>query len=58
MNDDAERGISVIQIFNSILTVNEDQEQFLLHVVEQNTKLHSTDKSTVVREMSSWISRR
>ena len=39
INDAAERGISLIQNFNSVLTNQEKQKQFLLQVVERHTGL-------------------
>lgn len=38
VNDAAERGISLIQSFNGILTNQEEQKQYLLQVVEQHRK--------------------
>jgi len=36
VNDAAEHGILLVQIFNGILTNQEDQKQYLLQVVEQH----------------------
>jgi len=36
VNDCAERGVALMQNYNSILTKNEDQKQFLLQVVEEH----------------------
>ena len=38
VNDCAERGVALMQNYNSILTKNEDQKQFLLQVVEQHQR--------------------
>ena len=42
VNDAAERGVALIQDFNSSITVQEDQKQYLLQVVEQDRQLHPT----------------
>jgi len=36
VNDSAERGVSLMQTYNGILTKNEDQKQYLLQVIEQH----------------------
>ncbi|GBP55007.1 hypothetical protein EVAR_34482_1 [Eumeta japonica] len=36
VNDTAERGVKLFEDYNTILTKNEDEKQFLLHVVEEN----------------------
>jgi len=47
VNDAAERGIALIQSFNGILTNQEEQKQYLLHVVEQHQqKYPNPNKST------------
>lgn len=47
VNDAAERGISLIQSFNSVLTNQEEQKQYLLHVVEKHRRDYpDTKKST------------
>ena len=38
VNDSAERGVSLIQNFNSTITTNEEQKQFLLQVVEKHRR--------------------
>lgn len=45
VNDTAERGVKLIEDYNSILTKNEEEKQFLLHVVEYNRKIVSTETS-------------
>lgn len=45
VNDTAERGAKLFKDYNTILTNNEEKKQFLLHVVEQNSKLISTETS-------------
>jgi hypothetical protein len=48
VNDAAERGISLIQTFNGILTNQEEQKQYLLQVVEQHRqKYPNPNKSTM-----------
>ena len=51
VNDFAERGVALIQNYNSILTKNESQKQFLLQVVESHRK-RFTDarKSTIISD--------
>ena len=38
VNDLAERGVALIQQFNSSITRNEEQKQFLLQIVENHRK--------------------
>jgi hypothetical protein len=38
VNDTAERGIALASTFNSLLTTQEDQKQYLLQVVEDHRK--------------------
>lgn len=38
--DSAERGVKLMTDFNSILTRDEEQRQYLLHVVAENRKLY------------------
>uniref|UniRef100_A0A2S2PCY9 Uncharacterized protein n=1 Tax=Schizaphis graminum TaxID=13262 RepID=A0A2S2PCY9_SCHGA len=48
VNDAAERGISLIQTFNGIITNQEEQKQYLLQVVEQHRqKYPNPNKSTI-----------
>jgi hypothetical protein len=42
VNDLAERGVALIQEFNSSLTRNEEQKHYLLQVVEDQRKKFST----------------
>lgn len=52
VNDAAERGISLIQSFNGILTNQEEQKQYLLQVVEKHRQNYpNTNKSTIVAQM-------
>ena len=37
VNDNAERGVALIQTFNNTLTKNKDQEQFFLKIVKYGT---------------------
>jgi len=46
VNDLAERGVTLVQEFNSSLTRNEEQRQFLLQVVEEHRKLFSAPTKT------------
>ncbi|GBM12970.1 hypothetical protein AVEN_227430-1 [Araneus ventricosus] len=39
-NDTAERGVKLMQDFNGLLTVDEEQKQFLLQCVEDHRKQH------------------
>ena len=41
VNDLAERGVALIQEFNSSITRNEEQKQFLLQIVEDHRKQFS-----------------
>ena len=38
VNHLAERGVALIQAFNPVLTKQEDQRRYLLHVVEEHRK--------------------
>ena len=42
VNDTAEQGISLIQLYNSSITYNEEQKQFLLQLVAAHRKKIST----------------
>jgi hypothetical protein len=42
VNDAAERGVALIQEFNSTITIHEEQKQYLLQVVELHRKQHPT----------------
>jgi hypothetical protein len=53
VNDAAERGVALIQSFNSVLTNQEEQKQFLLQVVESHRqKFPEPKKSVIVQELS------
>lgn len=45
VNDTAERGVKLFEDYNNILSKNEEEKQFILHVVEQNRKIISTETS-------------
>lgn len=48
VNDTAERGVKLMQDFNSTLTKDEEQKQFLLQVVTECRRLYpDTSKSTL-----------
>ena len=50
VNDTAERGIALMQQYNSSLTKNEEQKQFLLRLVERHRKTFpSSAKSTLMK---------
>jgi hypothetical protein len=52
VNDAAERGVVLIQNFNSILTQHEEQKQYLLQVVEDHRhKFPDSRKATLFRAM-------
>ena len=52
VNDLAERGVSLIHEFNSSLTQNEEQRQFLLLTVENHRKMFPVpQKAAVVQEV-------
>jgi len=43
VNDTAERGVKLFEEYNTLLTKDEEEKQFLLQVVEANRKAVSTD---------------
>jgi len=48
VNDTAERGVALMQSYNSILTKNEDHKQYLLQVMEQHRqKFPNATKATI-----------
>ena len=47
-NDFVERGVALMQEFNSAITKDEDQKQYLLQVVEQHRKKFPNAKKTTV----------
>lgn len=50
VNDTAERSIKLIEDYNSIITKNEDQKQFLLQVVRNyRQKYPDSKKSTLLQ---------
>ena len=50
VNDLAERGVALIQEFNSSITRNEEQKQFLLQIVEDHRKqFPAPTKATAVK---------
>jgi hypothetical protein len=51
VNDCAMRGIALIQTFNSSITKNEKQKQYLLHLVDQHKKkkIPIASKSNVMK---------
>lgn len=54
VNDAAERGVALIQNFNSILTNQEEQKQYLLQVVEHHRQqFPMSKKSIIVDKLSS-----
>jgi hypothetical protein len=44
----AERGVALITDFNSIITKDEEQKQYLLHVVEEHRKKYKTPKKSTL----------
>ncbi|KAK0055830.1 hypothetical protein Bpfe_014699 [Biomphalaria pfeifferi] len=48
VNDCAERGVKLIQEYNSILTNDEQQKQYLLQLVQQHRHVLSDSKKTTV----------
>ena len=38
INDDAERGVALIEEYNALITKNEEQKQFLLQVVQDHRR--------------------
>ena len=49
VNDAAERGVALVQSFNSVITNQEEQKQYLLQVVEKHRQTFpNANKSTVL----------
>lgn len=49
VNDIAERGVALIEEYNKLITINEEQKQYLLLVVKQHRqKYPNTKKSTLL----------
>ena len=51
VNDAAERGVALIQEFNTVLTVQEDQKQFLLQVVEKHRRDYPNAKKSTLNRL-------
>ncbi|GBN10564.1 hypothetical protein AVEN_102257-1 [Araneus ventricosus] len=49
VNDTAERGVKLMQDFNGLLTVEEEQKQFLLQCVEDHRKQYPECKKTTLK---------
>ncbi|GBN70234.1 hypothetical protein AVEN_192351-2-1, partial [Araneus ventricosus] len=49
VNDTAERGVKLMQDFNGLLTVDEQQKQFLLQSVEDHRKQYSECKKATLK---------
>lgn len=50
VNDTAERGIKLIEDYNSILTTNEEQKQFVLKVVSDYRKIFPDCKKETLKK--------
>ena len=50
VNDAAERGVSLIQNFNSVITNQEEQKQHLLQVVESHRRQFPVSKKSNIIE--------
>jgi hypothetical protein len=50
VNDIAERGVALMQNFNTVLTKNEEQKQYLLQVVEQHQRTFLNEKKTTLAD--------
>lgn len=51
VNDAAERGVALIQEFNGVLTIHEEQKQFLLQVIEKHRHdFPNPNKSTLTAD--------
>ena len=40
VNDNAERGVALVQAYNRLLTKDEEQQQFLLQVVSEHRRVY------------------
>ena len=50
VNDTAEGGVALVQLYNALLTKYEEQMQFALHVVKEHHRLFpDSNKSTIVQ---------
>lgn len=45
VNDTMERGVKLFKDYNTLLTKDEEEKQYILHVVEKNRKIVSTETS-------------
>ena len=55
VNDLGERVVALIQAFNPLLTKQEDQKQYLLHIVEEHQKqFSSASKSMIIKVLILW----
>ncbi|KAJ8896580.1 hypothetical protein PR048_001924 [Dryococelus australis] len=48
VNDNAERGVALMQEYNALITKNEDQKQYLLQVLEQHRHRYPNRKKTTL----------
>jgi len=48
VNDFAERGVALIQNYNSILTKNENEKQFILQVIEDHRKIFPDARKLII----------
>jgi len=57
VSDTAERGVKLFEEFNTLLTKDEDEKQFLLQVVEVNSKPVPTEAKTkdVIHALWRWL---
>ncbi|KAE9528104.1 hypothetical protein AGLY_012526 [Aphis glycines] len=55
VNDFAERGVALIQNYNSILTKDENQKQFLLQVVESHRKRFPDARKTAMTALTALL---
>ena len=56
VNDTAERGVKLIQDYNSIITNDEDQKQYLLQVVQQHRRnFPDASKKGIIAGMKSIV---
>ena len=54
VNDSAEHGVALIKNFNSVLTKNEEQKQFLLQVVEKHCRDFSKCNHDTLVDMQNY----
>jgi len=48
VNDTAERGVKLIQDYNTMLTKDEEQKQFLLQVIQEHRRMYPDSKKSTV----------